>query len=168
MATVGIPEVPMHLDQSTRDLLIALRTQVIKLRSSQVPLPAPTNFKVTAQAFGNILQWTRVPVADYYEVLWSNTANFNGAQVIDVGNSAQWTDPVGQANVTRYYAVRARLNTGARSLNTPTIKNTTLASTPGVAPPVPPPPSKILVIDQSTGHTVALHLDTGGAIRRNL
>jgi hypothetical protein len=168
VATVGIPEVPLHLDQATRDLLNSLRTQVIKLRSSQAPLPAPTNFKVTAQAFGNVIQFTRVPVADYYEILWSASPNLNGAQVIDIGNSAQWTDNVGQAGITRYYTVRARLNTGARSLNTQTVKSTTLAAAAGVAPPLPPPPSKVLVIDQATGHVVPLYLDAGGAVRRNL
>lgn len=168
MATVGIPEVPGHLDQQTKDLLLALRTQVIKLRSSQSPLPVPTNFKVTPQAFGNLIQFTRVPVADFYEVLWSATPNFNGAQVIDIGNSAQWTDNVGQVNVTRYYVVRARLNTGARSLNTQVKSGTTLASATGVNPPPPPPPSKIIVIDATTGHAVPYNLDTGTAIRRNL
>jgi hypothetical protein len=168
MATVGIPEVPLHLDQTTQQFLQALRTQVIKLRSSQAPVAIPSNFKVTAQAFSNTLQFTRVPLADYYEVLWSSSPNMNGAHVVDIGNSAQWTDNVGQTGITRYYAVRARLNTGARSLNTQIAKSTTLPSATGVNPPDPPIPNKILVIDQLTGHAVPLVLDAGAAIRRNL
>lgn len=168
MATIGIPEVPGHLDQQTQIFLTALRQQVIKLRSSQAPVTTPHNFKVTPQAFGALIQFSRVFGADYYEVLWSNSPNLNGAQIIDIGDSAQWTDNVGQAGVVRWYAVRARLNTGARSPNTPVIKSTTLAAAAGVAPPLPPPPSNIIVIDQTTGQAVPYRISTGAAIRRNL
>ncbi len=157
----------MNVDSNLRQFLDTMRTQVIKLRSTQSPLPTPTNVRVTPQSFANLIQWTRVPTADFYEVLWSATANVQQANIVDVGNSAQWTDNVGQSAIKRWYWVRARLNTGARSLNSPAVIGTTLASGTGVTPPIPPPPSKIIVIDTQTGNRLPYTLDAD-YIRRGL
>lgn len=141
-------------DQGFRRLLVEMRQTVVQLRAAQAPLPTPTNFKVTALAFGALLQWTRVVGADYYEVLWNTTADAKAANVHGVGDSAEWVDHVGQVNIKRFYWLRARKFTGgASNLNGP-LNATTLASNTGVAPPKPPPPGQIVVVDQKTGHQV--------------
>jgi hypothetical protein len=128
-----------------------LRQVVVGLRESIVPPTVPTNLQVTAQAFANLVQWTRSINADFYEVLWSSTPNIGAAIIVNVGNSAQWTDPVGQSAITRFYWVRAGKNTGARSEEVGFKSATTLASGTGVTPPKPPPPSQNQALNQRTG-----------------
>lgn len=152
MNTRHIPEVPRHLDAATQDLLVAMRETIIQLRNTQAPLSSPTNFKVTPLAFANLLQWTRVINANYYEVLWNTTPNLATANVQGVGDSPSWVDHVGNAGITRYYWVRARKFTGAASVEAGALTGTTLASATGVTPPAPPPAGQIIVVDKSTGH----------------
>lgn len=154
MSTRGIPEVPLGLDNDLRRLLVEMRETIIKLRSGQAPLPSPTNFKATSLAFGGLLQWTRVTGADYYEVLWSPTADATQANVKGVGDSAEYLDHIGQIGTKRFYWVRARKFTGGSSSLTGPLNITTLASNVGVPPPPPPPPGQIIVIDQKSGHQV--------------
>lgn len=141
----GIPEVPLGLDQGLRRHLQDMREVVIQLRESLAPPSVPSNLKVTAQAFSNLVQWTRSINADFFEVLWSSTPNLQQANIVNVGNSAQWVDQVGQSGIQRFYWVRARKNTGPRSLEIGPQSGTTLASGTGVTPPAPPPPSQEVV-----------------------
>lgn len=141
----GIPEVPMGLDQGLRRHLTDVREVLIQLRGSLAPPTVPSNLRVTSQAFGNLVQWTRSVNADFFEVLWSNTPNLQQANIIDVGNSAQWIDHVGNSAVQRFYWVRAAKKTGPRSLELGPQAGTTLASNSGVTPPTPPPPSQEVV-----------------------
>lgn len=165
-----VPTMPLHQanQNNMRRLLTQFRNNILALRSSLAPINPPTNLKVTAQAFGAKIQWTREPNADGYEVLWNTTASLAGAHVLDVGNSAEWTDNVGQVGITRFYWIRAyRKASGVRSQEAGPKSATTLASGAGVAPPVPPPPSRILVIDQRTGQAVPYLIAAGpGAGRR--
>jgi hypothetical protein len=150
----GIREIPTNIDPNLRDYLQDLQVALKKVQGSQTPLAVPTNFKVTAQAFQNLLQWTRVVNADYYEVLWNSTPNVQTAKVQGVGDSAAWVDNVGQANVARTYWVRACRYTGAKSPLSPGLTKTTLAAGTGVTPPSSPPASHILVVDSATGHII--------------
>lgn len=157
MATRGLPEVPMKIDpndQGFRRLLVEMRQTIVQLRAAQAPLAAPTNFKATALAFGAILQWTRTVNCDYYEVLWNTTPDATRANVHGVGDSAEWIDHIGQSGVKRFYWLRGRKYTGAASVLNGPLNITTLASNVGVAPPTPPPPGQIVVVDQKTGHQV--------------
>lgn len=171
MLTRGIREVPMpsvrtivdkngtshrvaEFTEEHRQFLQDLRETVVQLRSNQAPLPIPTNFKVTPLAFANLLQWTRVTGADYYEVLWNTTANLTTANVQGVGDSASWVDHIGNGAITRFYWVRARKFTGSASSESVALSGTTLASGTGVTPPAPPPSGALIVIDQTTGHQV--------------
>lgn len=157
MTTRGLPEVPMKLDVNdpmVRRLLVEMRQTIVQLRAAQAPLPVPSNFKVTALAFGALLQWTRVVGADYYEILWNTTADAKAANVHGVGDSAEWVDHVGQVGTKRFYWVRSRKFTGGASTLVGPLSATTLASNAGVAPPTPPPPGQIVVVDLKTGHQV--------------
>jgi len=151
--TRGIPEVPTGGDISPelRRHLVDMRQTVLLLRAGQTPPGDPGNVRVTAQAFGNIVQWSRGQQADFHEVLWNTTPTIVNATVVNVGNSAQWTDNVGQMGVKRYYWVRSHKNTGPRSREIGPKDGTTLASNAGVAPPPPPPPGTHQVLNQRTG-----------------
>lgn len=162
MTIRGIREIPVGIDPSLRDFLQDLQEQVKSLRGTQVPLAQPTNFKVTSMAFGNLLQWTRVTGAEYYEVLWNDTAINQTAHIIGVGDSAQWFDSIQQVGVKRFYWVRGRKYLGASSALTPGLSGTTLASNTGTAPPAPPPASHILVFDQQSGHIIPYQITRGG------
>lgn len=167
MSSQGILEVPTNpLHPSSQDdmrrLLVQMRQSILELRSSLAPINSPTNLRATAQAFSIKVQWTREPNADGYEVLWNSTASLQGAHILDVGNSAEWTDNIGQQNITRFYWVRAyRRSSGTRSAETGPKSATTLASNAGITPPVPPPPSRILIVDQNTGHVIPYSLGVG-------
>lgn len=165
MSSQGITEVPTRIDPGDplfRRMLTELRSTVLELRSGLAPLTNPTNFKGTALSFGVLLQWTRVPNADGYEILWNMSPSLSGATVVDVGNSPQWQDNVGNTNITKFYWVRAyRRSNGIRSAESGPQKVTTLASGTGVNVPIPPPPSSILVVDQNTGHVIPYILATG-------
>jgi hypothetical protein len=137
--TRGIQEVPQHLDARTQSFLSDLRENVLALRAQQTAPSIPTNLHVTPISFGNILQWTRPVNADFSEVLWNTTPNPATANVVSVGDAAQYTDNIGQANVTRYYWVRAGKNNGVRSAVTSPIAGKSLASGTAVAPPKAPP-----------------------------
>lgn len=141
----GVPEVPMGIEQGLRRHLVDMREIVIQLRESLSPPTVPSNLKVTPQAFSNLVQWTRSLNADFFEVLWSSTPNLQQANIVNVGNSAQWVDQVGNSGITRYYWVRAAKNTGPRSLEIGAATGTTLASGAGVTPPPPPPASQQIV-----------------------
>jgi hypothetical protein len=164
----GIPEVPMLPTKSIVDRngqthqvmsdtvqlrrwMVDMREQMIALRASQNPPGLPSNLKVTPQAFSNLVQWSRGVDADFHEVLWNTSPTVINATVVNVADSAQWTDNVGQAGVKRYYWVRSHKNTGSRSLEVGPQSGTTLAAGTGVAPPTPPPQGVQQVINQRTG-----------------
>jgi hypothetical protein len=166
--TRGIPEVPLlgtrkitdgkgntHVvladSPQLRSFLTNMREMVLQLRDSQNPPGLPSNLVVTPQAFSNLVQWSRGVDADYHEVLWNTTPTVINATVVNVANSAQWTDNVGQSGVKRYYWVRAHKDTGARSVEVGPIAGTTLAAGSGVAPPKPPPQGVQQVLNTRTG-----------------
>ena len=149
----GVPEVPFGIaDPQHRQFLIDLRECVKSLMGTLAPPTPPSNPKVTAQPLGNLVQWTRGISSDYHELLVSSTPNIQNAQVIDVGNSPQYLDSVGDKNIQRFYWIRSRKFTGARSRNIFVGKSTTLDSTSLVTPPTPPPSSQIQVDNTQTGH----------------
>lgn len=157
----NIPEVPTHLDNGPqhRALLVAMREQIHQLTGRlAIPQP-PTNVVATAQAFQNLIQWTKSTDADYYEVMSSATPNQqdHSSVIVDVGDSAQYQDRIGN-NVTRYYWIRARKLTGATSNWSSMVTATALGSAAGVTPPTPPPPGNIIVQDQVTGRQIAYQL----------
>jgi hypothetical protein len=157
MLTEGISDVPVDIDPKDpmfRRLLISLRNTVVQLRSAQAPMAAPSNFRGTALAFAALIEWTRITNADYYEILWNTTANLKTATVQGVGDSQRWVDNVGKDAITRYYWVRARRFSGAKSTETGPAVVTTLAAATGTAPKQPPVPGHIQVTDQRTGHIV--------------
>lgn len=147
--------------------LMDLREQILQMRQRLTIPDAPTNVKATAQAFSNLVQFTRSSDADYYEVLHSPTPSLKdpALQVSPIGNGASWVDHVGNAGVTVFYWVRARKNTGATSLEVGPAKATTLAAAAGVTPPTPPPPSNIIVTDQSTGRQIPYTLSSPRSFR---
>jgi hypothetical protein len=161
----GIGEIPMQhivdgksvpLDPQIRRVLVDMREQITQLRQRQAIPDPPTNVKATAQAFANLVQWTRSSDADYYEVLHALTPSLKDThlQTTDVGNSALWQDKVGNSGVQKFYWVRARKRTGASSLEVGPANATTLTSATGVTPPAPPPASNVLTTDQSTGRVI--------------
>ena len=146
----AIPELPCNGSMSPRQrrIQVDMRQNTIGVRKAQSPPTTPTNLKVTPLAFNNMVQWTRSVNADFYEVLWSSTPQLSGATAVAVGDSAQWTDNVGQSGITRYYWVRGRKFTGVKSIEAGPQAGTTLAATTGVTPPTPPPASQTIVQDQ--------------------
>jgi len=177
MRTRGIGEIPLQhvvdgknvpLDPQLRRVLVDLREEVLHLRQRQAVPDAPTNVKATAQAFSNLIQWTRSSDADYYEVLHALTPSLLDPhlQTTDVGNSAMWLDHVGQSAIKKFYWVRARKRTGASSLEVGPVNATTLISATGVTPPTPPPPSNILVLDKNTGRVIPYTLTSPRSLRQ--
>lgn len=152
-----IPEVPMLPDASPqlRRFLVDLRNAVQKQMGAITPPGLPANLKVTPEAFGNLIQWSRGTNADWHEVLWNTQPTVNNANVVPVQNAAQWTDNVGQVGVKRWYWVRAvrqtALHAVTRTVEVGPIAGTTLASNAGVNPPTPPPPGFYQVLNQRTG-----------------
>lgn len=144
------------LDPQLRRVLSDMREQVLQLRQRLTVPSGPSNLKATAQALSNLIQWTRSSDADYYEVLHATTPSLldPNLQTTDVGNSAMWLDHVGQSAITKFYWIRGRKRTGSTSLEIGPVSATTLVSTAGVTPPVPPPPSDIIVIDKTTGRQI--------------
>jgi hypothetical protein len=135
-----MPEVPQHLDNATRHFLSSLRETVLGLRGQLAPPTVPTNLKVTPISFGNLVQWTRSVNADWFEVLWNTVPDLATAQIVPVGDAAQWTDNIGKNGILRYYWVRAARNNGYRSNPSAPLSGTSLASGTAVTPPPPPPP----------------------------
>lgn len=180
----GLPEVPMpqmkrivdkdgtvhnvaEFGEQQRRFLQDMREQIVQLRQRQA-IPDPvTNLHATAQAFQNLVQWTRSSDADYYEVLHSLTPSLLDPhlQTTDVGNSALWTDHIGQSGVKKFYWVRARKRTGASTLEVGPVSATTLTSATGVTPPAPPPPANILVLDRNTGRVIPYTLTSPRSYR---
>lgn len=153
--TRGIGDIPLDLPPQHYRVLSDMREQLVELRGTLAPPATPGNFAVTPQAFSNLVQWSRVNDADFYEVRHGFSANAGDATVIvqDVGSSQQWVDHVGNNGITKFYWVRAAKLTGARSQWTTTLSGTTLTSATGVTPPNPPPP-RIIVTDQTTGQRI--------------
>ena len=147
----GIRQIPIGIDMQTRLVLQDMKAEIERMRSSQAPPDVPSNLKVTPQAFSNLVQWTRSTTADFFEVLWSPTPNLSQATVVNVGNSQQWSDQVGNTGVQRWYWVRSRKNSGSRSLEVGPQKGTTLASNAGVTPPTPPVDGQRRVLNRLTG-----------------
>lgn len=151
----GIPEVPLGIkDAALRRHLQDMRECLLEIRSSQAPPNQPSNFKITPQAFGNLIAWTRAVNADFYEVLWNTTPQIKGAVIVSVGNSQQWMDNIGQAAVKRWYWVRSGKNTGARSIEIGPIAGTSLAAGTGVTPPTVPVSHQVPVLDQTRNYNV--------------
>lgn len=153
----GVREVPSNVADSLqlRNFLMDLRQAVVDLHQPRQPMVTPTNFKVTPQAQGNLLQWTRSN-GDFYEVLWNTTPSLNGATSQQVGDSAQWTDQIGNAGTKRYYWVRARRYHGDSSLEAGPVAGTALAAGTNVTPPPPPIPSQNIGQFGPTGHNIPL------------
>jgi hypothetical protein len=175
--TRGIPEVPLPLSKTIVDkdgkshiisvltpqhqrFFTDIREQLIQLRSNQAVPDPPSNLRVTPQAFANLIQFTRSSNADYTELVISSTPNLNdpSSTIVDIGTGAQYQDIVGNSNITRYYWIRARKNTGSSSLQVGPGSGTTLAAATGVTPPTPPPPGNLVAIDQTTGQQYAYTL----------
>jgi hypothetical protein len=161
----GVPEVP--LDAPSRDWLVELRQNVVDLRGTLAVPNAPSNFKATALAFAVLLQWTRGQNSDGTQVLWNSTPTLAGANIIDVGGSAQHVDYVGNTAITRFYWVRsydsqAPTSSPSTSSAVGPLSATTLASGVGVTPPAPPPGGGTMAIEPTTGHVVPTNFQRGG------
>lgn len=140
-----------------RRMMQDVRQQTLSIRSVQAPPAQPTNLKVTAQAFGNLLQWTRSGDADGYDVFVSTTPDSTSAQIMDVGNTATYLDHVGNSGIKHWYWVRAtKRNNGLKSGIVGGLSATTLASNMGVTPPTPPAPSVTQAVDLKTGKTTPI------------
>jgi hypothetical protein len=152
-----LPEVPIDFGKNNaeRQLLVELRQSVVDLRGPHAPPTAPTNFKVTPMAFGNLLQWTRGVAADGTHVFWNSTPSLARAVLIDVGLSHQYVDFVGNVGVKRYYWVQSYDSHiqfhGAVSVEVGPVAGTTLAAGTGVNVPTPPPPGQVQVTQSQTG-----------------
>ena len=138
-----------------RQFLSEVRKSIEQLRGQTSSPGLPSNLKVTPQAFGNLIQWSRGTGADFHEVLWNTTPTTLNANVVPVQNAAQWNDNVGQVGVKRWYWVRAvkqtALHAVTRTIELGPIAGTTLASGAGVAPPSPPAPGVNQALNERTG-----------------
>lgn len=147
----GIREVPSDMPPHWRNFLTDVRQALTDTYNPKQGLITPTNFRGTALAQAAHLQWTRSN-GDYYEVLWSETADVTHANIVDVGDSAQWTDPVGNAAHARWYWVRAARFHGEKSIEAGPVKITTLAAGTNVAVPTPPPASTTVTKNPTSGN----------------
>lgn len=145
----GIREVPPDIDVNLRNFLLDVRQAVTDIYNPKQGLITPTNFTGTAIAQGAHLQWTRSN-GDYYEILWSEDGTLKNANVVDVGDSAQWTDFVGNAAHTRWYWARSARTAGEKSIEAGPAKVTTLAAGTNVTPPVPPPSGSTITSNPTT------------------
>lgn len=145
----GVREVPVNLDPTLRNFLQDMRAAITDTYNPKQGLIPPTNFRVTAQSQGALLQWTRSN-GDYYEVLWNDTADIQKANIVAVGDSAQWHDFVGNAAHVRWYWVRSARYHGEKSIEAGPFMVTTLAAGTNVTPPKPPPAAYGITQDPRT------------------
>jgi len=138
-----------------RGFMVELRKSIVQLQGQIASPGMPSNLKVTPQAFGNLIQWSRGTGADFHEVLWNTSPTVINANVVPVQNAAQWADNVGKNGIKRWYWVRAVKQTALHAVTRTTelgpIAGTTLASGSAVTPPTPPAPGVNQVLNQRTG-----------------
>lgn len=147
----GIREIPNDMPPHWRNVLTDMRQAILDTYGPKQGLIAPTNFVGTPLAQANLVQWTRSN-GDYYEVMWNETADIITAHIVDVGDSGQWHDLVGNAAHTRWYWVRAARFHGEKSTEAGPVKLTTLAAGSNVATPAPPPASTGITINPMSGN----------------
>lgn len=111
----GLREVPLNVEAGLREFLLQVRQQLVSTSGPQKPPAVPSNVTATALPLAILIQWTRGDAGDGHEVLWNTSANAATAHVVDVGNSAQFVDYIGVANVARFYWVRSYSLAGIRS-----------------------------------------------------
>ena len=162
----GIGEVPMELGKCThcgasvamsdgmRSFLTQVKQGADNLQRAKGPLNTPTNVQVTPQAFSNMIQFTRPPQSDFFEILWNTTPNLSGAQIAGTSTSNQYVDYVGQAGVKRFYWVRARNYQGGKSIESTPIAATTLAAGTSVPFPHPPPAGQVQAVYVTKGRLI--------------
>lgn len=145
----NIREIPKNIPPEMRGFLQDVRETLLDIRGALSAPRQPIQFTGTAIPGGALLTWVMTD-ADTYEILWNSTPNISGASVVEAGNSGQWQDGMGAANVTRYYWLRAKKSTGVVAPIVGPVKVTSAALGAGVTLPVPPPASDRLVLNQTT------------------
>lgn len=132
-----IREIPLNFDwPEVRRLLQDLRRTVL---DSATPPIGVTNLRATGKAYSILVQWT-VDDADKWYLWASDTPNISEAVLIDVGNSNQWVDDVGQTGKKRYYWMVSQK--GANLLNTVGPVNATSVDFNVPVPTPDPPPAQ--------------------------
>jgi hypothetical protein len=151
--TRGIGEIPFGTGMSaiTRQMMVSNRAVSLKNQKAQAPPSPPSNLKVTAQPFGNLVQWTRSADADSQELLIGATPSTAAATIINVGNTCKYVDNIGQSGITHFYWVRSVKTSGQRSTEIGYVTGTSLASNMGVTPPIAPPPAQVQVFNSQLG-----------------
>lgn len=149
MSNNSIIDPPMNIDGALRRHLISMMDAVKRLQGQIAVSAIPPTFTVTPKAGGNKLNWTRSD-ATTYTVYWATTPDFDKSNSVDVGQSAEWTDEVGQVAVTRWYWVRGKTN-GVLGILSDAQSGTTLALNVAITAPTPPGGSNNAAIDQTTG-----------------
>ena len=150
----GVSEVPLHIDPQLRQFLLQVRQQLVSTSGPQKPPAVPSNVTATALPLAILIQWSRGDAGDGHEVLWNTTANAATAHVVDVGNSAQWTDFIGVAGVARFYWVRSYTLAGIRSRESNSVTATSQTTAGAGATPTPPIASQKMVKELATGRLV--------------
>ncbi len=85
---------------------------------SSPPTPkTPWGFRVTNQRGGNLLQWSKVKGADGYEILRSDSADFNDvtfSRKLPGGEQTSYFDSLGGAAAKKDYKIRATAGTDSQ------------------------------------------------------
>ena len=149
----GIPEVPSDCSVFMRRFLTDLRAVVVELAANQTQPPRPvTNLVATGQTGSILIQFTRSD-GDTYVLYWNTAPTREGASRIDIGNTAAYSDTVGQSAVTRYYWVTAKKGTKESEV-AGYVSATTVALGVEVPPPVPPPAVDQPIYSDERGYNI--------------
>jgi hypothetical protein len=160
----GSGEIPFNIPSRLRTVIQDLQQNVVKIRGQQQQPQPIMGLRATGLPLSNLIQWTAAN-ADGYLLLWASTPNVTLAlqgNPVNVGNSTQYSDNVGPG-VTRWYWIQSfNIATGKRSQPTGPVKATSLVSTSGVTPPVPPPKTDSIIYNSFTGQHVGRNRITTG------
>ncbi len=154
LANVKIPEPPPG------EFFRIVRNVLVQVVAALVPPGMVTNFRVTALAGANQVDFTRSD-GDSYVLYWNTTASINGAVRIDLGNANKYVDSVGDGSITRFYSVKPKKGTVSGPLSS-WLSQTTLALGTAVTPPEPPPATDIPFTDSETDAVEVPYTSGGG------
>lgn len=152
----AIGEVPHDLPVHHRKFFTEIRNAIVQLQGSKVPPRAPTNLAIVPIAGGNAIQFTRSD-GDYYRLYVSNSPDFGAANVIDLGDTGQYSHVFGEAAITKFYWVKAFKSSGMPSDPAGPLSGTSLALNTGTTVPTPPPGTDTPSEDTFTGKKAELN-----------
>jgi hypothetical protein len=128
-----------------------LYNSVNNIRVQLIPPTLVSNFRVTPQPGGNLIDFTRSD-GDNYTLYINTTPSIDLATLVRLGSSNQYTHSVGVGGLTFYYAVRANKGNLVGDVSG-WVSGITLGLAVPATTPDPIPATEFPFEDQSTDST---------------